>query len=203
MPDLGSASKNWSARGRRYVAPHSREQRKAEPQRSGRRAGQGEFSYKSAPSPETITRIFEVSVPNSCPRCGYMGELIFKRHNKAWLSELPAGMRGEITQYQVPVMTCPQCGQTVRGEHADVAANQCGATAHRLGKRLHALVQVLRHELGIPERKGPRLLWLLTGLRLTQGAISQAAQRLSAEGSELTQAVENLKAQLLVVAALT
>ncbi len=48
--------------GKKYVAPYSREESKADPQQSGRKAGQGQFTYKQPPSREQVTRVVEVRI---------------------------------------------------------------------------------------------------------------------------------------------
>ena len=124
---------------RKYAAPHSRGSRKAHPKTAGRRAGEGVFTYKRPPAPEQEDVVINVPTPNTCTACGYVGELIFKRHDRAWISDLPA-QTVQITAYHVPVMACPQCGQAVRGAHPDLQPDQRGATAHRCGPRLAATI---------------------------------------------------------------
>ena len=120
---------------RKYAAPHSRGSRKADPKTAGRRTGESVFTYKRPPAQEQEDIVIDVSTPNTCTACGYTGELIFKRHDRAWISDLH-GLVGQITAYHVPVMACPQCGQAVRGAHPDLQPDQRGATAHRCGPRL-------------------------------------------------------------------
>ena len=156
----------------KYVAPHSREQPNVDPKPAGRRAGEGNFNFKSAPAVETITRRVEVAAPNRCPYCDSVEPLIFKTSVKAYITDLPAVPQPEISVYSVPVMECPACERSVRASHPDLAENQGGATAHRLGARLHAVTQVLRYEYGLPERKIPGVLELLTGAKITQSAIN-------------------------------
>ena len=72
------------------------------------------------------------------------------------------------------------CGHTVRGQHPDVAPDHAGATAHRLGARVMAAAHVLHYGMGIPVRKVPAVLRLLSGVRLTQGALTQDALRRAA-----------------------
>ncbi|WP_339098047.1 initiation control protein YabA [Deinococcus sp. VB343] len=60
--------------GKKYTAPHSREALKADPQRPGRKPGQGTFTYRQVP--ESITEEITVSVPNRCPACDFLGELV-------------------------------------------------------------------------------------------------------------------------------
>lgn len=180
-------------KNRNYVSPHSRETRKADPKPPGRRAGEGIWRYKAPPPPEQVVDTIAVERPNQCSVCGFKGELTFKRLDKAWISELITDHAIQITAYSVPVMQCPQCGAQVRGQHADLAADQFGATAHRCGKRLNATVQLLHHEIGVPQRRIPRVLELMTGLRLTQGAVTQAAGRLARDGSSLAGHAQELE----------
>lgn len=180
---------------RKYAAPHSRGSRKAHPKTAGRRTGEGVFTYKRPPAPEKEDYVIDVPMPNTCTACGYVGELIFTRHDRAWISDLPQ-QTVQITAYHIPVMTCPHCGQVVRGTHPDLQTDQRGATAHRCGPRLAATIQALHHEVGLPQRRIPRVLRLTTGFQVTQGAITQAAQRLACDGSPLATHVTALNRAL-------
>ena len=154
---------------KRYVAPHSREQPKADPKPPGRKAGQGTFSFKHAPAPDTVTRIIDVEPANRCPSCQTPLDSAAFKTDLAFITELPR-VQPEITQYHVPVTTCPRCGKKARGEHPDLCPTQSGATAHRLGPRLIAAAQYLHHGLGLPERKVPEVLHSLCGVEVTQSA---------------------------------
>jgi hypothetical protein len=68
------------------------------------------------------------------------------------------------------------------GRHPDIAPDQHGATAHRIGLRAKALAHILHYAHGVPVRRTPAILEELTGLRLTQGAITQDALRQSQVG---------------------
>ncbi|WP_230283330.1 transposase [Deinococcus sp. 23YEL01] len=157
-------------RERKYTAPFSREKHTADPKSPGRRPGEGTFAHKSPPTPAQITATVEVETPNTCPRCGFTVPLIFTRQDKTWLTELVPQNAMQVTEYHVPVMECPQCHHAVRGDHPDLKADQVGATAHRLGPVLHATLQTLHHELGLPVRRIGRVMDLLGGLQITQGA---------------------------------
>lgn len=178
----------------KYVAPHSREERKADPLKPGRKAGQGEFTYRVLP--DSNTQEIDVEVPNQCPACNFTGELQLSHFEKASITELPAGVRGQVKVYNVPVVICPKCGKKVRGEHSDLASGQWGATAHRIGPRLTAVIQTIRHDLGLSERKIPCLLEMTVGLSLTQSAINQAAMRLAQDGGALAKHVLELETSI-------
>ncbi len=71
----------------------------------------------------------------------------------------------------------------VRGQHPDIAPGQHGATAHRIGPRVKALAHILHYVHGVPVRKTPAILEGLTGVRLTQGAITRRMPCSRAEGA--------------------
>jgi hypothetical protein len=77
--------------------------------------------------------------------------------------------RPRVTQYRVWVCRCVTCGQRVRGGHPDLAPDQYGATAHRVGKRAMAAAHMLHYQIGIPVRKASAVLEALAGLKLTLG----------------------------------
>jgi transposase len=162
---------------KRQAAPFSKGTRMSNPKRPGRQPGEGTFSFRQAPRSEEITEP-PVNVPvnlESCPRCG--GKLAEERVDLAYLTELPPMPRPRVTQYWVWVCRCTGCGRKVRGGHPDLASDQYGATAHRLGPRAMATAHALHYQVGIPVRKTPLVLNLLTGTELTQGAITQDALR--------------------------
>ena len=167
---------------KRQAAPFSKGTRISQPKRPGRKPGQGTFSFRQRPRPEEITEP-PVDVPvtlGSCPSCG--GKLREQRVDFAHVTELRPLPRPRVTQYRVWVCRCLGCGKRIRGQHPDLAPDQYGATAHRLGARAKAVAHILHYQVGIPVRKVPLVLELLAGLELTQGAITQDALR-RAKGS--------------------
>jgi len=143
---------------KRQAAPFSKGTRVSHPKRPGRQPGEGTFSFRQAPRPEEITEP-PVKVPvtlECCPRCG--GKLAEERVDLAYLTELPSMPRPRVTQYRVWICQCTGCGRKVRGEHPDLAPEQYGATAHRLGPRAMAAAHALHYQVGIPVRKTPLVL---------------------------------------------
>jgi len=162
---------------KRQAAPFSKGTRVTNPKRPGRKPGSGPFHYREAPLPEQITEP-PVDVPvtrAACPACG--GPLAEERVDVASTTDIPAIPRPQVTQYRVAVCRCMVCGKQVRGQHPDVAPDQHGATAHRVGDRAMAAAHGLHYGIGIPVRKVPLVLEALHGLTLTQGALTQDALR--------------------------
>jgi transposase len=166
--------------GKRQAAPFSKGTRVAEPKPPGRKPGSGIFRSREAPPPEAITKPpVDVRVPHdTCPDCG--GPLAEERVDFAYITEIPARPQPQVTRYRVRVYRCTVCGAQVRGRHPDVAPDQYGATAHRLGPRVMAAAHALHYGVGIPVRKVPLVMAALTGVRLTQGALTQDALRRAA-----------------------
>jgi transposase len=163
--------------GKRQAAPFSKGTRSQDPKQPGRKPGEGTFSFRRAPRPEEITEP-PVEVPvilEACPGCG--GKLTQPRVDFAYITDLPPLPRPRVTQYRVWVCRCTNCDRQLRGEHPDLAPDQYGATAHRLGARAKAVAHILHYQVGVPVRKVPAVLATLAGLAVTQGAITGDALR--------------------------
>ena len=158
--------------GRRQAAPFSKGRRSGKPKRPGRKPGTGLFSYRKPPSADEVTEpVVEVPVSgDTCPGCG--GRLDDEGVNVAYVTDIPPIRRPEVRAYRVQVCRCRSCGRAVRGEHPEVAADQYGASAHRVGRRVMAAAHALHYGVGVPVRRIPVVLRALTGVEVSQGAIS-------------------------------
>ena len=166
------AAGRGSKRGRR--------KQKADPKRPGRRAGQGSFTFRQAPADAGASREPAIEVPvtvGQCPCCG--GELRYERTDEASVTDMPQTSQPEVKSYAVEVRRCGRCGQRVRGQHSDVAPDQYGATAHRVGPRVKAAAHTLHYAMGVPVRKLPAILREFTGIEVTQSALTQDALKKS------------------------
>ena len=166
--------------GKRQAAPFSKGQRVRDPKRPGRKPGQGMFRHREAPAPEQLSEP-PIEVPVSEPAClACGGELAFDHVEEASITDLPELVKPRARLFRVAVHRCEGCGARARGRHPELAGDQRGATAHRLGPRLLAAAHHLHYRLGVPVRKLPEVLRLLTGAVLTQGAITHDALRKAA-----------------------
>ena len=95
----------------------------------------------------------------------------------AYVTDIPEMPRPEVTEYRVQMCRCRGCGRRVRGRHPEVGPDQYGASAHRVGRRVMAAAHVLHYGVGIPVRRVPTVLRALTGVELSQSAITQDALR--------------------------
>jgi transposase len=162
---------------KRSAAPFSKGQRKSQPKRPGRKPGQGHFTFRTLPTPDQWTAPpVEVRLPESiCPCCGE--PLQEQRVDFAAITDIRPQPKPIVQPYRVWVYRCPTCETTVRAPHPDLAPDQYGATAHRIGPRVMAAAHATHYGLGVPVRKVPAILALYSGVRLTQSAITQDALR--------------------------
>jgi transposase len=163
--------------GQRPAAPFSKGRRVAAPKKPGRKPGKGLFRARAIPEQGTRPGSFiEAPVPfSACPTCG--GRLVAVGVEVASTTELPAAVRPHVRQFRVAVSRCRACGRRVRGQHPELARDQYGATAHRVGERVMASAHALHYGMGVPLRKVPAVLRELTGVQVTQSALTQDAQR--------------------------
>ena len=159
--------------------PREQSKRKAKRKRPGRKAGQGPFTYRGAPAASADSEP-PVVVPVTitvCPCCG--GELRHERFDPATVTDMPPQPQPEVKSFAVEVRRCERCGQRARGQHPDVAPDQYGATAHRVGPRVKAAAHVLHYGQGVPVRRVPAIVREFTGVGITQSALTQDALKKS------------------------
>lgn len=163
--------------GNRQEAPFSKGRRTSRPRRPGRKSGMGNFSYRKPPSVDELTApITDVAVTaDICRGCG--GILEHDGESLTYVTDIPTMPRPEVRGYRVQVCRCRDCGRRVRGRHRDVGPDQYGASAHQVGIRVMAAAHMLHYGVGIPVRRVPTVLRALTGVELSQSAITQDVLR--------------------------
>ena len=168
--------------GQRSAAPFSKGKGKSNPKPPGRKPGQGYFRFRTAPE-QTPAEVLTAEVPVQCPECG--GKLDRVGEEWATTTDMVVNPQPRVTGFRVPVCRCRQCGKPVRGTAPGLAPDQAGATAHRLGPGVKAAAHVLHYGVGVPVRKVPQVLKELTGVSVTQSALTQDALR-QAQGKMAT-----------------
>jgi transposase len=178
--DLRKQIEELQRKDKRSAAPFSKGQRQKNPKRPGRKPGQGAFTRRPGP-PAEASGGPPVDVPvveTRCPFCG--GSLEREEPEEASVTDMPAAPEPEVRLFKVHVCRCQKCGRKTRGTHPDVAASQYGATAHRLGPRIKAVAHALHYGHGVPVRRLPAILLEMTGIAITQSALTQDALKQAA-----------------------
>lgn len=166
----------------RSATPFSKGKGKANPKKPGRKKADGKpVERRGAPDIKPEDEVKQISVvlneeqkeQSECPDCGGSLEVTIEA---ASIIDMPQQVRREITLFKVETLRCRQCGRIVaRGAHPDLAADQYGATAHRVGARVKALGHLARIAFGVTQCKTPDLLKEVTGIDLSQSALNQDA----------------------------
>ena len=178
-------------RAAKTAAPFSKNKRKMDPQRPGRKAGQGKFENRTAPSESEMTQIEQVELELEVCGCG--GKLEGLGVDLVSVTDIPQHPKAEIKGYLIRLKGCEACGKKYRAEHPEVASDQYGATAHRIGARLMSFGHGLHYEDGIPQRKAVRVLKKLAGIEITQGMLSQSSTKQGCAGGNVKMASESIR----------
>ncbi len=176
---------------RRQAAPFGRKKKSEHPGKPGRKPGKGSFKHRPPPDPEDVTRHVDIPGPDHCPDCGG-AHIIFDKTEDAYTTDIPEP-RPEVTHFHRAVGHCADCGHTdIRSDHPDCPLDQRGATAHRLGPRIKLAAHGMHYGHGVPVCKSPKVIKDLTGIEVTQSALTQDALR-SAEGPRLSEEYQAIR----------
>lgn len=180
----------------RQASPFSKGKPKANPKKPGRHAGKGSFTRRPEPTVVPTDQVEDLAAPlgdNLCPRCGVPLDVEIETATTIDIPEEPVR---RIKRFAVEVGICPLCGMKVRGTHPDLARGQHGATAHRVGTNLQAQALTLHYHSGLPLRKVPAVISSLTGIDITQGALTQLAGKLCREQGVVGAAYQGLREEV-------
>lgn len=178
----------------RQSAPFSKGKRKQTPSKPGRRAGQGRFTNRGKPESDRPAEDVEVS-HSGCPEPGCDGKLEADGYEEVSTQDVPPAPKPQTRVYRMQFCKCGKCGRRIRARHPEVPHDQTGSTAHRLGPRVKALALGLHYGIGVPMRRVPRIVQAMTGIRLTQSAITQCALKEASQGTAKT-LYEDLRGQV-------
>ena len=178
-------------RAAKTAAPFSKNKRKMAPQRPGRKIGAGKFENRAAPAETEMPQIEMVDL--AVEVCGCGGELEDRGAELVSVTDIPQKPKVEIKGYLMRMRCCKRCGRKYRATHPEVAPDQYGATAHRIGDRLMSLGHCLHYEDGIPQRKVVGVLKKLAGVDITQGMLSQGSTKQGCEDGNVQMASESIR----------
>lgn len=178
----------------RSAAPFSKNKRKMDPKMPGRKIGQGRFENRVAPQESEMTQVEHVEVGFEVCGCG--GELAYMGTELVSVTDIPQNPKVEIKGYVIGLKCCNLCGKKYRATHREVASDQYGATAHRIGERLMSLGHCLHYEDGIPQRKVVGVLKKLAGVQITQGMLSQGSTKQGCDEGNVKIASESIRVEM-------
>lgn len=179
-------------------APFSKGRRKSSPKRPGRMAGKGVFKRREEPQALDSDHVVEMNVPLAedqriCPKCAVTLSI---SQEIASTEDIPARPTRIIKRFTVEVGRCPRCGGVYRGTHHELGRDQNGANAHQVGPHVKAQALAMHYWSGLPLCKAPGVIAQMTGIQISQSALSQSACGLSQEGGLLHSIYTELREQV-------
>jgi transposase len=183
---------------KRAKAPFSKGERKANPKKPGRKPGEGKFTNRPAPVALPTDNVEHIDLPldlesRQCPDCNIP---LATSNETASILDIPKQPARDIKFFNVEVGACPCCQFKTRGTHPLLKPTQNGANAHQLGPEVITQALALHYQTGLPLRKVPQVMAALTGILMTQSALTQKACTLCDEGGLLTPHYEALREEV-------
>lgn len=174
VKDLQQALNDRDRASKQRATPFSKNAPKPIRKKPGRKRGEGLFRCRIAPDPADYSEpVVDVPVRGSHCSCG--GDLVAIEDEIVTNTDLPPNPKPIIKAYRIQRKRCSCCGKKFRGRHPEVAKDQRGATAHRLGERIFAVAHILHYGVGVTVQKVPEILKTLGGVDVTQGALTRDA----------------------------
>lgn len=175
LADLKARLAEVERAGQRQATPFARQKHKAQRKRSGRKAGQGAFSYRRPPTLAEV-QATKTEPLCQCPACG--GRLTEKKTHEQFEADIPE-IQPTITRYVTESGYCAQCRKRQRSRHPDQISGATGAAGVVVGPRAKALAADLKHRLGVSYAKIEDLFRTAFSLKFSRGGLWQADQRLA------------------------
>lgn len=162
---------------KRQAAPFSRRQRKANPERPGRKPGRNYGKRYSKPIPRKVDEVIPVPLPTHC-ECG--GEVKAEKVESQYQQEV---VRKTIwRRFDIGIGHCRKCGKRVQGRDPRQTSDALGAAAVQLGPEALALAVKLNKGMGMPHGDVAAVLQDGFGLRVQRSTICRAVERVARRG---------------------
>ena len=161
--------------GKRQAAPFSKGEPKREPRRPGRKRGDGGRRGHRKP-PAHVDEVADAPLPTCCPECRGRVDEIGVEHQ--WQTELPP-VKPHVTQFDVHVGRCADCGRRVQGRHPQQTSDALGAAASQLGPRAKAFASELHASYGMTFGKVQALFQDMFDVSTTRGGLYVATAKVA------------------------
>ena len=178
---------------KRQAAPFSRRQRKANPERPGRKPGRNYGKRYSKPIPRKVDEVIPVPLPTHC-ECG--GEVKAEKVESQYQQEV---VRKTIwRRFDIGIGHCRKCGKRVQGRDPRQTSDALGAAAVQLGPEALALAVKLNKGMGMPHGDVAAVLQDGFGLRVQRSTICRAVERVARRGEPTWHALRDTARRSMV-----
>jgi transposase len=178
---------------KRQAAPFSRRQRKANPQRPGRKPGSNYGKRYSKPIPKKVDEVIPVPLPAHC-ECG--GEVEQEKVESQYQQEV---VRKTIwKRFDIAIGRCRKCRKRVQGRDPRQTSDALGAAAVQLGPEALALAVKMNKGLGMPHGDVAAVLQDGFGLQVQRSTICRAVERVARRGEPTWHALRDAARRSMV-----
>ncbi len=161
--------------GKRQAAPFSKGAPKADPQTPGQKLGHT-AAHRTTPTP--VDRTLKAELPTYC-ECG--GVIVEDAIQQQYQVDIPRPIPTTVTQFDVSVGYCAECGKRHQGRHAEQTSDALGAAGVQLGPNARAWAAELKHGLGISYGKIAQLLNSACGLKVNRSTLVRSDERIAVQ----------------------
>lgn len=163
--------------GKRQAGPFSKGEPKKDPKKPGRKKGAAHGPTNARPAPDRIDRFCEADLPDCCGECGGAVRPDHVAVQYQW--DLPP-IEPSVTQFNVHIGFCGDCGSRVQGRHPEQTSDALGAASRQIGPNALATAVHLNKIVGAPYSKIAAFFSAIFRLKLAPATLVRAMQRISA-----------------------
>ena len=162
--------------GKRQAAPFSRGQKKAQPDKPGRKAGSAYGSQARRAVPSQIDDKITVDCPLICPHCG--GGVRLEGKSSQYQTDIPR-IEPATTEFEIHYGRCIRCHRVVQGREARQTSDARGAVGGvQIGPNTIAMTAHLNKTCGMSYERIAEVMAQMFGLRVSRSALARSLLRL-------------------------
>jgi transposase len=159
---------------KRQAAPFSKDRRKEDPKRPGRKVGleYGSRAFRAAPG--HIDEVISVPLPETCD-CGW--RIVHDDRRPQFQEEIVR--KTIVRRFDVEIGHCAGCGKRFQGHHPLQTSDALGAAKVQIGPEALSLAVHLNKQMGISHERVSEILGYGYGVKVSRSALCRAIARLA------------------------
>lgn len=158
----------------RQAGPFSRNKRKKDPKKPGRKPGDGGGQRGAPQTPERPDVEHQAKLSRVCRDCG--GRVEHEYTADQWQQDIIRKVLWRL--FHVEVGHCTRCGRRCQGRHRLQTSDALGAAAVQIGPQALVLAAHMNKEMGQSHERIARVLHLGYGLAVSRSALCRAMERM-------------------------
>ena len=175
IQDLKGKLEETVRAGKRQAGPFSKGPPKANPKKPGQKDGHAAVHRAK---PTKIDETVKATLPPQC-ECG--GTIVEDEVQQQYQVDIPRPIPTKVTQFDVNIGHCANCGKRHQGRHAEQTSDGLGAAGVQIGPNVMAWSAELKHGFGISYGKIAKLLSSACGLTVNRSTLVRGDERIAVQ----------------------